>query len=90
MSIIVDWTDFIDFVDFVLHQPADPWAALDPHDPGASQARPIRKGRTYKIPPQLRKRRGSKKSQEGMDGGLCGEEQKADGGSWVGHGGRLT
>ncbi|CAM9162341.1 unnamed protein product [Pylaiella littoralis] len=72
------------------HAPSDPWAALDPHDPGTLQARPIRKGRTYKLPPQLRKRRGSKKKQEAVEGGLCGEVQQDFGGSWVGHDGRLT
>lgn len=73
----------------VLGQPVDPWAALDPHDLGTSQARPIRKGRIYKLPPQLRKRRSSKKNQEKIEGGLCGEGRKDDGGSWVGHNGRL-
>ncbi|CAM9100993.1 unnamed protein product [Ectocarpus sp. 6 AP-2014] len=69
--------------------PIDPWAALDPHDPGTSQARPIRKGRTYKIPAQLRKRRGGKKIQGEAKGGGGGEEQKGDGGSWVGRDGRV-
>ncbi|CAB1110484.1 unnamed protein product [Ectocarpus sp. CCAP 1310/34] len=68
--------------------PIDPWAALDPHDPGRSQARPIRKGRTYKIPAQLRKRRGGKKMQGEAKGGE--EEQKGDGGSWVGRDGRVA
>lgn len=71
-------------------QLTDPWAALDPHDPGTSQGLPIRKGRTYKLPPQLRKRRGSKKAQEGVGTGGGGEERKDAGGSWVGHDGKLT
>lgn len=74
-----------------LFQAIDPWTALDPHDPGTSQARPIRKGRTYKLPPQLRKRRG-KKIREGIEGDLGvgrGEEHKDVGGSWVGHDGGL-
>eukprot|EP00903_Cladosiphon_okamuranus_P019919 g18306.t1 len=57
----------------------DPWTALDPHDPGTSQARPIRKGKTYKLPPQLRKRRGKKIRDwtgDGEDSGVRGEDQK--------------
>ena len=73
---------------FDVFQSIDPWAALDPHDPGTSQARPVRKGRTYKLPPQLRKRRG-KKIHEGEDSGAGGEEPKDVGGSWVGHAGGL-
>jgi len=74
--------------------PVDPWAALDPHDPGTSQARPIRKGRTYKLPRQLqlRKRRAPKKIQEQQqqqEGSEGGKEQKNEGDSWVGQDGRL-
>eukprot|EP00752_Nemacystus_decipiens_P010040 g8953.t1 len=69
----------------------DPWTTLDPHDPGTSQALPIRKGRTYKLPPQLRKRRGKKiegaKAKEDPDVG--GEGQTDFGGSWVGRDGGL-
>lgn len=70
-------------------QAADPWTALDPHDPGTSQARPIRKGRTYKLPPQLRKRRGKKIQGAEEDSGVGGEEQMDVGGSWVGGDGGL-
>ncbi|CAM9680455.1 unnamed protein product, partial [Laminaria digitata] len=70
------------------NSPADPWAPLDAHDPGTSKARPIRKGRTYRLPPQLRKRRPSKKGEDEVEGEEEGEVD--NGGSWVSHEGRLT
>lgn len=68
-------------------QQVDPWAPLDAHDPGASKARPLRKGRPYRLPPQLRKRRGLGKGLEKVGEGE--EEAEDDGGSWVTHDGKL-
>lgn len=84
----------------------DPWTPLDAHDPGTAKARPIRKGRTYRLPPQLtkknintkggRKHSGSKKSQErnrsdGADDDDGDDDGRENGwSSWVALDGRLT
>lgn len=62
-------------------RPNDPWRLLDPHDPGPSQARPISTSRTYRLPSQLRRRRGSNYEKEGVT------EIKS---TWVGLDGKLV
>lgn len=75
------------------HKRADPWAQVDPHDPGKATARPIRKGRTYRLPPHQRQKKSRAKDKQGSGEDLerCMQQEAGTGAgeSWVSHKGNL-
>ncbi|CAM9486123.1 unnamed protein product [Choristocarpus tenellus] len=56
-------------------QSRNPWDPLDPHDPGKAPAKPIRKGRPYRLPKGLKKARGVHQGATLTEG--VGEEQES-------------
>ncbi|KAG5185275.1 hypothetical protein JKP88DRAFT_312427 [Tribonema minus] len=60
----------------------DPWAMLDPHDPGTRPPKPWRKGRTFRVPASLKAKKGGK-------GGAKKREQEAGAAEEAGGDGRV-